>query len=152
MRKNKNEKMKRIVIGTACFLSPLALVAQDGLRLPDGSSFSQQLVEIPATLIAVYLISWFLLSIIRGNLDYRLKSKMIDKGVNDKIAEQFLQPTQKDTRSQTMKYFLLLAGAGLGLTIVSYTLPLGIHSLAIMVFSLSLSFLGYYFFMKRLNK
>jgi hypothetical protein len=41
---------------------------------------------------------------------------------------------------------------GAGLMIVNYTQPLGIHSLAIMAFSISLSFLGYYFFIRQAGK
>jgi len=66
--------------------------------------------------------------------------------------EQFLQPGAKDTKNQIIKWFLVLTGLGLGLTIISMTLPLGIHSMAIMSFSIALSFLGYYVFTKRTEK
>ena len=83
------------------------------------------------------------------NKDFRLKSKIVEKGVPDKVAEQLLHADHKDAKSQAIKWFLILAGIGLGLTIIDLTLPIGIHSVAIMAFSISLGFLGYYFFIKR---
>jgi hypothetical protein len=140
--------MKKIIAITMLIAAPFALPAQH-YRLSDGRYFSQELINIPATILIVYLLTTFLLTIIRSNLDYRLKSRMVDKGVSDKIVEQFLQPHNRDSRGQAMKWFLILAGIGVGLTIVSFTLPLGIHSVAILVFSVAFSFLGYYYFLKR---
>jgi Zn-dependent protease with chaperone function len=72
----------------------------------------------------------------------------VDKGVPENIASSILQTNSKESRHINIKWFALLAGIGAGLTIVNYTLPLGIHSLAIMMFSISLSFLGYFFYLK----
>lgn len=100
--------------------------------------------------LIMYLVGIFILTIMRSLQDYRLKLKMMEKGVSEKVIEQFLQPaTPKDTKQQSIKWFLILAAVGLGLTIVNFTLPLGIHSVAIMAFSISLSFLGYYYFIRR---
>ena len=85
-------------------------------------------------------------------MDNRLKARMIEKGVSDKVVEQLLQPDGKDVKGQAMKSFLLLSGIGLGLTIINFFLPIGIHSIAIMSFSIALSFLGYYYFLKRSEK
>jgi hypothetical protein len=43
----------------------------------------------------------------------------------------------------------MLAGTGVGLTLVNYTMPLGVHSIAIMSFSIAASFLGYYLFIRK---
>ena len=47
------------------------------------------------------------------------------------------------------KWFAMLAGTGVGLTLVNYTMPLGVHSIAIMSFSIAASFLGYYLFIRK---
>jgi hypothetical protein len=91
----------------------------------------------------------FILAIIKTILDFRLKSKMVDKGVSDKVVEQFLQPQNRDAKTQAIKAFLILAGIGVGLTAINFTSPIGIHSFAIMAFSIALSFLGYFYFIKR---
>jgi hypothetical protein len=78
--------------------------------------------------------------------------KMIDKGVSDKVVEQFLKPNRKDVKSQAIKWFLVLAGIGVGLTFTSIFLPVGVHSVAIMAFSLGLSFFVYYTYLKSVRK
>jgi hypothetical protein len=81
-----------------------------------------------------------------------LKNKIVDKGISENLVASVLQTTTKQDGNLNIKWFSILAGIGAGLTIVNYTLPLGIHSLAIMFFSTAASFLGYYFFIKKTQK
>ena len=46
----------------------------------------------------------------------------------------------------------LLTALGLGLTIITYTMPLGIHSIAIMAFCIAAAYLGFYFFTRQSEK
>ncbi|SIN64294.1 hypothetical protein [Chitinophaga niabensis] len=137
--------MKKILSIFAVTLLPILVHGQDYYRLPDNSYVSQQFVTLPATLLAMYLIASFILKLIKTNLDHRLKSKMLEKG----IPEQFFQQNDKDDRVQAFRSFLLLAGIGIGLTLVYYTLPIGIHSMAIMAFCIALSYLVYFFYLKK---
>ena len=143
--------MKKIILIASAFLTPV-IVNAEVYQLPDGKTISGNLVNIPAMILVLYLVSVFILTMIKSFQDFRLKSKMVEKGVTDKVAEQYLHTDHKDTKSQAIKWFLVLAGIGLGLSIIDLTLPLGIHSVAIMAFSISLSFLGYYFFIRRTDK
>ncbi|RPD42277.1 hypothetical protein [Chitinophaga barathri] len=140
--------MKKIFALTISIITPAALFAQEHFRLPDNRYISSQLISIPAMILVLYLVCSFILHIIKSVLDHRLRSKLVDKGVTDKVAEQFLQPVNRDLRSQALKWCLMLAGAGIGLTAVYYTLPLDIHSLAIMAFSIALSYLAYFLYLK----
>lgn len=144
--------MKKIITVTTTILTPFALFAQDVYVLPDGKSLSRQFFEIPATGMAFCLMGIFILTIIRWFLDFRFKSKLINKEVPEGIMRQLLQSDKTDSKTQAMKWFLILAGIAVGLTLISLTLPVGVHSLAIMAFSIAFSFLGYYFFMKRSEK
>lgn len=139
---------KRLLIAIILF-APFAVNAQFLYEMPNGRTFSKQLFEIPAMILIFYLVTVFILTIIKLILDHRLKMKMIDKGVSDKVAEQFLQPNKQDVKSQTIKWFFVLAGIGVGLTFTSIFLPVGVHSIAIMAFSLAISFIGYYTYLKR---
>ena len=139
---------KRLLIAIILF-APFAGNAQSLYEMPNGRTFSRQLFEIPSMMLIFYLITVFILTIIKLILDHRLKMKMIDKGVSDKLAEQFLQPNKKDDKIRTIKWFFVLAGIGVGLTLTSIFLPVGVHSVAIMAFSLALSFIGYYKYLKR---
>jgi hypothetical protein len=141
--------MKKRLSFAIVLLMPLVLSAQDNYHFSEGNSFSRQLFEIPATLLGAYIFVYFIISIVRLILDNRLKFKMIEKGVSDKVVEQILQPTRTDALGQALKWFLVLAGIGVGLGIVSATRPFGIHSIGIIAFCLALSFLGYFLYMKR---
>lgn len=140
--------MKKILSIFTIMLSPVLLYGEY-YRLPDNSYVSEQFISIPATLLAVYLVATFILNLIKTNLDHRLKSKMLEKGVSEQVVEQFLQPHNKDARANALKWFLILTGVGLGLFFVYYTLPIGIHSMSIMAFCIAFSYLAYFFYLKQ---
>ena len=138
--------MKKIITITSIIAIPFVSNAQSLTRLIGDEGVSRGLLVV----LIMYLVGIFVLNIIKTIQDQKLKLKMMEKGVSEKVIEQFLQPTTPtDAKQQSIKWFLILAAIGLGLTIVNFTLPLGIHSVAIMSASISLSFLGYYYFIKR---
>ena len=111
--------------------------------------FDHDIISIAGVLIGIFLFTSFFLGIIRLILDGRVKRKMLDKEVSENIVEKYLQPTNTDSKSTAIKWFFVLVCIGLGLTIINLTLPVGIHSIAIMSFSIALSFLGYFYYVKR---
>ena len=141
--------MKKIIIALLIFFSPFYSYAQDQFQLGNGRYIPNEYFRIGASILVLYFLISFILSITRSILDFRLKSKMIDRGVSEKVAEQFLQPQNKDSKAQAMKAFLILAGIGLGLSVINLTTPIGIHSFAIMAFTIALSFLAYFFFIRK---
>ncbi len=145
-------KMKKIATLSSILLISVAANAQGDFETFRDREFNFDFLHTTGVLIGIFLFTSFFLAIIRLFLDSRLKSKMIEKGVSETVVEQFLQPTNRDSKSVAIKWFLILACIGLGLSLVNMTLPIGIHSIAIMAFSISLSFLGYYFFIKKANK
>jgi hypothetical protein len=94
----------------------------------------------------------FILTVAKRIMDYRLKNKIIEKGIPENIISSILQTNPKEDRNLNIKWFAILSGLGIGLIIVNYTQPLGIHSLAIMAISISTSFLGYFFYLKHSEK
>ena len=142
-------EMKKLLAAAIIFFTPFALRAQEDLRLGGGIKIDREYVRIIATVFVLYLIITFIITIIKSILDFRLKSKMVDKGVSDTVVEQFLQPQNRDAKTQAIKAFLILAGIGVGLTAISFTIPIGIHSFAIMAFSIALSFLGYFLYIRK---
>jgi hypothetical protein len=144
--------MKQVIIIATVLLLPFGVNAWQDSTLHDIADIPLGVIGIPAVVLALYLILTFILTFAKSIMDNRLKARMIEKGVPDKVVEQLLQPDGKDVKGQAMKSFLLLSGIGLGLIIISFFLPIGIHSIAIMSFSIALSFLGYYYFLKRSEK
>ena len=141
-------KMNKLLTAAIIFFTPFVLHAQQD-RFGSGFTIKDEYFRIITGIFVLYLVITFLITIIKSILDFRLKSKMVDKGVSDTVVEQFLQPQSRDAKTQAIKAFLILAGIGLGLTVINFTIPMGIHSFAIMAFTIALSFLGYFFYIRR---
>lgn len=137
--------MKRILNIAFGIIVPFAALAQNN----NGFQMDEHIFNAIASILVVALFMVFIVTILKRILDNRLKNKIIDKDISENLAGSLLQTNPKENRNINIKWFVLLAGIGIGLTIINYTLPLGFHSLAIMAFCLSLSFLAYYFFVKK---
>jgi capsular polysaccharide biosynthesis protein len=112
----------------------------------------KEIFNICATIFTIGLFMIFTLAVFKRIMDYRIKNKIVEKGIPENIASSILQTSPNENRNINIKWFALLTGLATGLTIIYYTLPLGIHSLAIMAFCIAAGFLGYYFFLKRSDK
>jgi len=117
-----------------------------------GSHLNESVFNTCAAIFVMLAIMAFILVILKNFFEYRLKNKIVDKGVDENITSSILQTTPKEGLHTNIKWFAILAAIGAGLLIINFTLPLGFHSLAIMAFSISLSFLGYYFFIMKVKK
>lgn len=116
------------------------------------SPVDKDILVMIGMLILTALISFTILTIIKRWMEYRLKNKSIDKGLSENIINSILQDDTNRNKNSNIKWFSILAGVGIALTIINYTLPIGIHSIAIMTFSVSASFLGYFLFLKYTDK
>jgi len=109
--------------------------------------YNQDVFEACAAIFVVGMFMIFIITVMKKIFEHRLKNKIVDKGISESIAQSILETkTNNEAKYANVKWFAILAGLGIGLTGVNYTQPLGFHSLAIMAFSISLSFLGYYLF------
>ncbi len=138
--------MKKIITTVIATLVIVAANAQGD------SEFDRNVFEACAVIFVMLAIMVFILAVIKKIMDYRLKNKIVDKGISENIASSILQTTPHEGINANIKWFAILAGIGAGLMLVNYTQPLGFHSVAIMAFSISLSFLGYYFFIRQSGK
>ena len=140
--------MKKVINIIVVAASPTIANAQN--RNTQG--IDEDVFNACAAIFTAALVMIFILAIIKRIMDYRIKNKIVEKGIPENIASSILQISPNENRNANIKWFALLAGIGTGLTIIYYTLPLGIHSLAIMAFCIAASFLGYYFFLKQSEK
>lgn len=115
-------------------------------------NIDSEVFKVSATIFLIALFMMFIIVILKRIMDYRLKNKIVEKGISETVASSILQTNPTEDRNINIKWFCILAGLGAGFTIIYYTLPLGIHSLAIMTFCVSASFLAYYFFLKQSEK
>lgn len=107
------------------------------------------IINISAIILVVYLVSSFILQIIRQNFEFRIKNKLIEKGVEEPIVRQMVQPPKKDQQHLVLQWFFVLAGIAVGFTLMQFTRPFGLHSLAIMAFSIAAGFGGYFLATKK---
>lgn len=139
--------MKKILSLAVILATPFFVNAQNG-----DQSIDKEIFRICATIFVIGLVMLFIILVLKRILDYRLKNKIVENGIPENVISSILQTTPKESGDTNIKWFSILAGLGAGLIIVNYTQPLGIHSLAIMALCISVSFLGYYFFLKKTEK
>jgi hypothetical protein len=140
--------MKHIITITALLFFSVAANAQTTPLFPRG--INTELMRGTFATIVLYIISAFILAVIRIVLNDRLKKKMLDKWVSVEVIDEMLP--RKNELTLAIKWFCILIAISVGLLIISLTPPLGIQSVAIMAFCVAMGFLGFYFWAKRLDK
>lgn len=129
-------------------IAPFVLKAQE----VGTQSFNPEVFRTCSIIFLIGMFMFLFLAILKKVFEFRLKNKIIDKGIPEHIIGSILQSNPNEDRNSYVKWGVIVAGIGIGLTLVNYTLPLGIHSLAILAFCLSASFVAYYFLMRKLEK
>ena len=99
----------------------------------------------------LFLLCNFVLAAIKLVLNYLLKRQIVAAAVSESIVERLL-PGPQDEQNKVVKWVALLLSSGAGLTACNWYLPLGIHSVIILIFSTALGFLAYYLFLRRQTK
>lgn len=140
--------MKKFMVVAALMIAPFVLKAQEA----GAQSFNPEVFRTCSIIFLIGMFMFLFLTILKRVFEFRLKNKIIDKGIPEHIIGSILQTNPNEGRNSYVKWGVIVAGLGIGLTLVNYTLPLGIHSLAILAFCLSASFVGYYFLIGKLEK
>lgn len=143
--------MKKLFTVAIVSIAGFAANAQGATSPTYTYSYEPEVFRTFSILLLILLFMVFIVTLLKLFFENRLKNKIVDKGVSDTAAASILYTSPKNDRQSTIKWFCILAGLGAGLMIVNYTQPLGIHSIATLAFSLSASFLAYYFFTKNSN-
>ena len=144
--------MKKITVIIIALFASVAANAQDEqnpYNMFYDKGLMSDLLKTVSILSLFLLIAVVLITLVRMRLDFVIKSKMIDKGVSEGLASQFLDTSKKNNKTVTMKWFTILCGIGAGLALIQMFQPYGVHSLTIMVFCIAASFLGFYFYLKQ---
>jgi hypothetical protein len=110
------------------------------------------LLNICGVLAVMYVVTTFIMQVLKHHYNYRIKNRMLDKGTEENIVRQLLQPEKKENKNETLQWFCMMAAIGAGLILVSLTRPFGLHSLAILAFSMAAGFGAYYYFTRQPGK
>jgi len=141
--------MKKAVIIFAALSVSIAAFAQDKPEPLINREFIFDLIHIIAVLLVIYLISSFILQLVRSNFDYRLKSKMLERQTEEQVVGQLLRPDKVNPLNTVLQWICALVAVGIGFLIIGLTEPYGLHSLAIMALCVAAGLIVYYFTAKR---
>lgn len=108
-------------------------------------------VEIILPILFIISLAFMLVTLIKYFLEFRLKNKLIDRGMSEQLSAYLLSKNDKEKQNEVIKWAILFCGIGTGLILTYFTAPIDIHSLAIMAFSIGLSYLAYFFYLKKSN-
>jgi hypothetical protein len=143
--------MKKTFLFLTLLVISLATYAQDKPEPLVNRDLLYSILNTCSLVFVVYLIANFIVRIIRYNFDYRLKSKIVEKQTAEGIVSQLVQPEKTNTRRAILQWCCTLLGIGIGFAVMTLTQPLGLHSLAIMAFSVAAGLGTYYYFGKQAN-
>jgi hypothetical protein len=144
--------MKKALIIVAALGGTIVAYAQDKPEPLIDRGLIFDLVHLLVFILVIYLISSFILQLVRQNLDFRLKSKILERQTEQSIVSQLVQPDRINPLNSVLQWICALVGVGIGFAFISHTLPFGLHSLAIMAFSVAAGLGVYYFVAKRAKK
>jgi hypothetical protein len=115
---------------------------------PDYSVWYPLAKHVLLPVFGFYLLCSFVLAIIKLVLNYLLKRQIVAAAVSESIVQRLL-PGPQDEQNKVVKWVALLLSTGTGLALCNRYLPLGLHSVVILLVSTALGFLAYYFFLRR---
>ena len=142
--------MKKLFTSIIGFASSTIVLAQDASpETPPTLTGHDSIIQVILPLFAIGLVVTLIILLTRNILDFRLRNKIIDRGISEQLARSLLEKSSEDKKEDSIKWAFLLLGLGGGFTLSYYSMPLDIHSLAIVAFSLGLSYLAYFFYLNR---
>ncbi|MFN8713392.1 MAG: DUF6249 domain-containing protein [Bacteroidota bacterium] len=142
--------MKKIVASILILLATVPAFAQDMLTANVDEPFVIEPVsEILLPILFMSFLVFMLVSLVKYFLEYRLKNKLIERGTPEQLSAYLSNKNDKEKQNEAIKLAILFCGLGTGLILVYLTAPIQIHSLAIMALSLGLSYLAYFFYLRK---
>jgi hypothetical protein len=111
--------------------------------------FLARRIFLPA--LALFMLGHFIIVAIKLVLNYLLKRQIVAAAASESVIKQLL-PASQDEQNKVVKWIALLLSTGVGLWVCGRYLPIGIHSVIILLFSTAFGFLAYYLFLRRQTK
>jgi hypothetical protein len=142
--------MKKISLTVALFLVAIVSQAQghENFEPFRDRDFLFDVLHISTMLIAIYIIASFILQIFKAGMTARIKNRILDKGTEENIVKELLLPDKKENKNYILQWFFIMVAIGVAFLLLMLTSPFGLHSLAIIAFSIAAGFGAYYYFTK----
>jgi TctA family transporter len=143
--------MKKIFTLTLLLSVTLGASAQgDSYTLNQKASF-EEFVRNIVLLLMIYMVTSFILNMIKLFLDDRLKRKIVETGTTEVVVAQLLA-TGKNENKNSLKWFCALGAIAVGLGIIGCYNLSDIYALMIIAFCLAIGFLAHFYMVNRLSK
>lgn len=143
--------MKKIYITILLFSAAFGAHAQSNTNLMNDRATFEEFVRDIVILLMIFLVTSFILTMIRLFLDNGLKKKIVEMGTPETVVSQ-LMATGKNEIRNSLKWFCALCGIAAGLGIIGCYHLTDIYALMIIAFCLAIGFLGHFLLASRLNK
>jgi hypothetical protein len=149
--------MKQLLTSIVVFFATVQGFAQDS---PGGvnpsSSMSpgtaDHMGEIALPILFITFLIFMLITLVKHFLEFRLKNKLIDRGMSEQLSAYLVSKNDQEKQNEIIKIAILFCGIGTGLTMIYLTAPIHLHSLAIMAFSVGLSYFAYFFYLRKKDR
>ena len=143
--------MKKIYITLLLFSAAFGAHAQSNTNLMSDRATFEEFVRDIVILLMIFMVTSFILTMIRLFLDNSLKKKIVEMGTPETIVSQ-LMATGKNEIRNSLKWFCALCGIAAGLGIIGCYHLTDIYALMVIAFCLAIGFLGHFLLASRLNK
>jgi preprotein translocase subunit SecG len=143
--------MKKIYITLLLFSAAFGAHAQSSTNLMSDKGTFEEFVRDIVLLLMLFLVTNFILTMIRLFLDNGLKKKIVEMGTPETVVSQ-LMATGKNEFRNSLKWFCALCGIAAGLGIIGFYQLTDIYALMVIAFCLAIGFLGHFLLASRLHK
>jgi|EndMetStandDraft_4_1072995.scaffolds.fasta_scaffold00130_5 hypothetical protein len=143
--------MKKIYLTLLLFPAALGANAQSSTNLMSDRATFEEFVRDIVILLMIFMVTSFILTMIRLFLDNGLKKKIVEMGTPETIVAQLMASGKNELRN-SLKLFCALCGIGVGLGIIGFYQLTDIYALMVISFCLAAGFLCHFLLISRLNK
>ncbi|MES2276198.1 MAG: hypothetical protein V4592_09255 [Bacteroidota bacterium] len=143
--------MKKIYLIIILFPAALGANAQSNSNLMSDRATFEEFVRDIVILLMIFMVTSFILTMIRLFLDNGLKKKIVEMGTPETIVAQLMASGKNELRN-SLKLFCALFGIGVGLGIIGFYQLTDIYALMVIAFCLAAGFLCHFLLISRLNK
>ena len=143
--------MKKIYITLLLFSAAFSANAQSNPSLMSDRATFEEFVRNIVILLMIFMVTSFILTMIRLILDNGLKKKIIEMDTPETVVSQLMATGKNEVRN-SLKWFCALCGIAAGLGIIGCYHLTDIYALMVIAFCLAIGFLGHFLLSNRLNK
>lgn len=143
--------MKKIYITLLLLPGAFVANAQSSTSLMSDRATFEEFVRNIVILLMIFMVTNFILIMIRLILDNGLKKKIVEMGTPETIVAQLMATGGNEIRN-SLKWFCALCGIAAGLGIIGCYHLSDVYALMVIAFCLAIGFLGHFLLASRLNK